>query len=82
MVVMEDVNPFALEPEQVEMIRAGFYFILIAVAVYIFSSMVIKLIFRAFVIDHYILNDEQQAKYKTTFRPTIDPNKYDPKVLE
>ena len=27
---MEDVNPFALEPEQVEMIRAAFYFVLIA----------------------------------------------------
>jgi hypothetical protein len=79
---MEDVNPFALEPEQAEMIRAGFYFILIAVAVYIFSSMVIKLIFRAFVIDHFILNDEQQAKYKTSFRPILDPNKHNPKSLE
>ena len=79
---MEGVNPFALEPEQVEMIRAAFYFLLIAVAVYIFSSMLIKLIFRAFVIDHFILNDEQQAKYKTSFRPILDLNKHNPKSLE
>lgn len=79
---MEDLNPFALEPDQTEMIRAGFYFILIAVAVYIFSSMVIKLIVRAFVIDHFILNDEQQAKYKTSFRPILDLNKHNPKSLK
>jgi hypothetical protein len=79
---MEDLNPFALEPDQAEMIRAAFYFVLIAVAVYIFSSMVIKLIFRAFVIDHFILNDEQQAKYKTSFRPILDTKKYDQRSLE
>jgi hypothetical protein len=68
---MEDVNPFALDPAQLEMIRAIFWFILAAVAVYIASSLLIKLIFRAFVIDHFILNDEQQAKYKTSYRPGL-----------
>jgi len=54
-----------------EMIRAIFWFILAAVAVYLASSLLIKLIFRAFVIDHFILNDEQQAKYKTSYRPGL-----------
>jgi hypothetical protein len=68
---MEDINPFALEPAQIEMIRGIFWFILAAVGVYIATSLFLKLIFRAFVIDHFILNDEQQAKYKTSYRPGL-----------
>jgi hypothetical protein len=67
----ENVNPFAMEPEQIQLIRGAFYFFVVVVAVYIATSMLAKLTFRHFVIDTFILNDEAKAKWQSGVRPKL-----------
>ena len=71
----ENINPFAMDPAQLEMIRGVFWFLVAAAAVYIASSVIIKFVLRAFVADYFTLNDGQQAEYKPSYRPGLSSSK-------
>lgn len=61
---MEDVNPFALEPAQLEMIRGFFWFFTAAIAVYIASILAIKIVSALFSGNSFPGNNQDRVSYR------------------
>jgi hypothetical protein len=61
---MEDVNPFALDPAQLEMIRGFFWFFIAAIAVYIASILAIKIMSGLFSGDSFSGNNQDRVSYR------------------